>query len=322
MKRSGAREGRFGGFFVILRCMASERLSKYIWIIDTITRRGRITRAELSELWLRSPLSDGKPIPHRTFFAYRREIESIFDIDIECDRATYEYYIEAPEAAGAEAFRSWMLDSYSMQQAASDARQIQGRIMVENVPSARGHLPAVLRAMRQGRRILFTYAGFTRPLPERGIEFEPYFVRLFRQRWYMIGRRVKDGQVRTYALDRVAALTIGAESFAVPDGFDPEGYFDGIFGITQSHGQAAEVRLRVLPRSAKYLRALPLHPSQKEEVYSDHSIFTYRLKPTPDLERELLTFGTDLTVLEPATLRRSMAATLQKTLENYDTDAG
>lgn len=300
--------------------MASDKLSKYIWIVDTITAYGRITRSRLSELWMDSALSDHKEIPHRTFFAYRRDIESIFDIDIECDPSTNEYFIATPEGAEAEAFRSWMLDSFAMQQAATDAQQIQGRIMVENIPSSRRHLATVLRAMRQGIRVNFTYAGFTRPFPERGIEFEPYFVRLFRQRWYMIGRRLKDGSIRTYALDRVTELNLSAETFTMPEDFVPAEFFADIFGITKSQAETVDVKLSVLPRSAKYMRALPLHPSQKEEIYSDHSIFTLHLKPTPDLERELLTFGADLVVLEPRSLRLRMQQTLREALEGYGED--
>lgn len=296
--------------------MRPDSLNKYIWIIDTINAHGRITRAELSDLWLRSAMSDGNPIPHRTFFTYRRDIERIFGIDIRCNSA-YEYYIDKPHGASGQAFRDWMLDSYSLRHAMTDARDISSRIVVEKVPSARNHLSPLIDAIRHTKTVRFTYSGYTRPFPEKGITLSPYFLRLYRQRWYVIGSRHGDGSVRTYALDRISDLETTTSSFDMPADPDPEEYFRDIYGITYSHGETQTVKLRVQPYYANYLRALPLHASQTEQIYSDCSIFTYRMKVTPDLVRDLAGIGPDITVLEPRALVLMLKDQLQKTLENY-----
>ena len=62
-----------------------DTLNKYVWIIDTLNRYGHLSRAEINDLWLKSSSSDGRPIPERTFFHYRREIEETFHVDILCD---------------------------------------------------------------------------------------------------------------------------------------------------------------------------------------------------------------------------------------------
>ena len=54
--------------------MARNLINKYIWIIDTIQRHGRITRDELNRLWVKSSLSDGEPLARRTFYNYRQGI--------------------------------------------------------------------------------------------------------------------------------------------------------------------------------------------------------------------------------------------------------
>ena len=298
--------------------MKAERLNKYIWIVDTIVAHGSITRAELSDLWMRSAQSDGEPIPHRTFFSYRRDIEEIFGIDIRCNTSTYEYSIDRPDSAFGEAFRSWMLDSYALRHAMSDARDIAGRVIVEKVPSAREFLSPLLGAMRECKTVRFTYAGYTKPFPEKGIAFDPYFLRLHRQRWYMVGRRHSDGQIRTYALDRISDLQITTSSFELPADLDPEGYFKDIFGITYSRGETETVKIKATPYYANYLRALPLHPSQKEEIFSGFSIFTYRMKLTPDFVRELVSIGPDITVQEPQALRLMVTNQLKQTLSNYE----
>ena len=78
--------------------MAKDLLNRYIWIIDTIRRYGRISRRDLDECWRRSPYGNGElSIPRRTFFNYRHAIEELFSLSIECDPSTYEYYIIEPE---------------------------------------------------------------------------------------------------------------------------------------------------------------------------------------------------------------------------------
>ena len=69
-------------------------INKYIWILDTVQRYGRITRSELNDLWIKSDISNGEKLVRRTFYNYREGIAEIFNVDIECDPSTFEYYIK------------------------------------------------------------------------------------------------------------------------------------------------------------------------------------------------------------------------------------
>lgn len=297
--------------------MRNDKLNKYIWIVDTISARGRVTRQELDSLWQRSALFDGKGIPHRTFFKYRRDIEEVFGIDILCDNLN-RYYIATPDSPSDEAFRSWMLDSFAMRGAVQSASSISERIEVEMVPSAREFLSPVIRAIESSSRIMFSYSNFSRSLPDEGIVFSPYFLKLFRQRWYMIGRRESDGDIRTYALDRIRELDILSDTFSLPDGLTPRDLFGDLFGITSSRGEVEHVILSAAPITAKYLRALPLHHTQREDRMSDRSLFHYDLKLTPDFVRELMSMGPDITVVAPPQLRLMLCERLKSTLGNYE----
>ena len=46
--------------------MAKNLLNKYVWLVDTIYRAGKITYEEISRRWLDNDLSEGKPLPIRT----------------------------------------------------------------------------------------------------------------------------------------------------------------------------------------------------------------------------------------------------------------
>ena len=297
--------------------MARNLVNRYVWLVDTISRYGRITLKDLNKAWLRSDISEGKPLARRTFFHYRDGVEEMFDINIQCDKSTFEYYIDDTGGENNARLRSWLVDSVSMSGTLSNAHDISERIMLENVPSAREHLPIVLDALKQNRRIRFSYKSYTRSLPTDGIVLEPYFVKIFKQLWYVIGLNVKDNQIKTYALDRMSQLNLLQETFDMPHNIDPSDFFKDCFGIITNKNSAKRIILRVEPTQAKYFRALPLHHSQQEEVHDHYSVFTYKMRITYDLKEELMSHGASIEVLEPKELKLLIRDELEKALKNY-----
>ena len=297
--------------------MARNLINRYVWLVDTISRYGRITLKDLNAAWLRSDISEGKPLARRTFFHYRDGVEEMFDINIKCDKATFEYYIDDNDGEDNARLRSWLVDSVSMSGTLSNARDISSRIMLENVPSAREHLPVVIDALKQNRRIRFSYKSYTRALPTDGIVLEPYFVKIFKQLWYVIGLNVKDGQIKTYSLDRMSNLNLLQDLFDMPENVNPSEFFKDCFGIITNQNSAKRIVLRVEPTQAKYFRALPLHSSQQEEVHDQYSIFTYKMRITYDLKEELMSHGASIEVLEPQELKTLILTELQQALNNY-----
>lgn len=296
--------------------MSRDLFSRYAWIVDTITRYGKISRADINRLWRRSHLSDGQDIPERTFFNYRRAIEENFHIDILCNPRG-EYYISDDRSVRRRAFTNWLLDSRVVSSAMSEGGDVAAMVSVEDVPSAREWLPLALDAVRNKVCVEFTYAGFNRSRPEKDILFEPYMLKRYKQRWYMIGRRVRDGGVRTYALDRVKSMHMVSESFEVPEDFDPSDLFDNIIGMTISRAEVRTVRLKVNTTQAKYFRALPFHHSQTEDVGDGYSVFSYRLKLNYELVHEILALGSNVKVLEPKELEVMVTQELRDALEQY-----
>ena len=297
--------------------MARNLINRYVWLVDTISRYGRITLKDLNDAWLRSEISEGKPLARRTFFHYRDGVEEMFDINIQCDKSTFEYYIDDSGGENNARLLSWLVDSVSMSGTLSSARDISSRIMLENVPSAREYLPMVIDAMKQNRCIRFSYKSYTRSRPTDGIVLEPFFVKIFKQLWYVIGLNVKDGQIKTYSLDRISQLNLLQETFTMPDNVKPSEFFKDCFGIITNRNSAKRIVLRVEPTQAKYFRALPLHSSQQEEVHDNYSVFTYNMRITYDLKEEIMSHGASIEVLEPKELKTLIRTELEQALKNY-----
>lgn len=298
--------------------MAKDLLNRYVWLVDTIRRYGRITRRELDDRWRRSNFSDGDSIlPRRTFYNYRQAIEDLFDINICCDQSTFEYYI-ADEDAHNESVTEWLLNSAATNDVLSSSREISGKIFLEDVPSARQHLASVMGALKTSSLIRFDYQPYTRSTPTTGITIEPYFLKIFRQRWYLTGRVTNENRIKTYALDRIGSLTVLSETFVPDPTFDAETYSRDSFGIIFSQGDVKEIVIRTDPRQAKYFRALPLHSSQQESIHDNFSNFSYRMRLTDDLVAELLSYGPRITVMSPPELRAIMRDRLSSALDNYN----
>ncbi len=296
--------------------MSRNLLGRYIWIIDTIRRYGAITREKLNDLWMLSSLSDGTPMPRRTFYNYRAAIEDLFNINIECNSSTYEYYIDAGDDRR-ESLTDWLLNSAAMSNVLSSVSDVSDRIFLEDVPSARIYLSQVISALRDRHPIRFTYRPYTRTNPSRDVVIEPYFLKIFRQRWYITGRNTRDGLIKTYALDRMEEVRIEESVFDSDSSFDIDGYVRDTFGIVFSHGEPKEVVLRADARQSKYLRTLPLHHSQREVLHDDYSLFYYRLRLTPDFVQEILSCGPSVRVVSPPELRAMVVTSLKDSLRLY-----
>ena len=301
--------------------MAKDLFKRYIWLVDTIRRYGRISRRELDECWRRSPFSEGgMTLARRTFYNYRQAIAELFNIEIDFDARTYDYFIRTDGSANSEGLTDWLLNSAAMSEVVGSACAVADRVFVEDVPSAREHLSTVIEALREHHPLCFTYHPYYRSIPSRGVVVEPYFLKIFRQRWYVTGLHREQKKIKTYALDRMSDVRLLPDVFDDDPSFDPESYFRDSFGIVFTNNEAKRIALRTDPRQAKYFRALPLHRSQEEVVHDSYSIFYYRMRISPDFVEELLSHGARVEVLEPPELRAMMRTELSEALALYKKD--
>ena len=297
--------------------MARNTISKYIWIVDTIERYGSITRERLSELWSKSDFGNGEALPRRSFYNYRNGIADTLGIDIEFNPATYEYYIANDGTDTASKRQQWLLDSMSISSMITSSNDISSRILLEDVPSAREFLSVIIDAMRDNHRIKFSYKSYQRVNQQHDIVIEPFFVKIFNQVWYVIGYNTADKKIKTYSLDRMANVLITDEKFNMPVDFVPEEFFADCYGIITDLAEPKRISIKAEPTQAKYLRALPLHPSQEEELHDNYSIFRYKMRNTYDLRERLLSHGSSIEVLEPPELKAQIVNEMKNALENY-----
>lgn len=301
-------------------------ITKYVWVIDTIYRRRKISFKELNELWLRDDISRGLEIPKRTFDNWRSVISDMFGISISNEgRGEYRYYIENEDDLRHNGIRSWLYNTLCVSNTLAGSQSIKDRIVLEYVPSGQYYLKTIIDAMKENRVLNMTYQSYWKD-EESAFDVQPYCVKLFRQRWYLVARSVDpyyyEQGPRIYALDRIKYLHTKEETFEMPKGWDAEKYFDGCFGIIADRNiEIQPVKLKVSAGQANYIRDLKMHESQEEiERNGEYSIFSFYLRPTFDFQQELLWNGEDMEVLEPLWLRKEIAGKVKRMWNKYKED--
>ena len=278
-------------------------INRYVWFVTTIYNRGPITLEEIQRRF-ESHFGRGEELSERQFHRYTDAVEELFDIEIKYSRSQRGYVVADREGIDNMGMRKWLIQTFSVNNILHESQELKNRILFENVPSGQQHLTTIVDAMREGVALSMTYHSFHREEPST-FEVESYCVKLFEQRWYMLGKSEGYDELRLYALDRIKALEPTERKIKLPKKFDAEKFFEDYYGIIigDEDFDVEPVALKVDSRQSKYLRTLPLHHSQVEvERNEEYSIFEYRLCPSFDFRQKILSMGATTEVLAPATL--------------------
>ncbi len=298
---------------------------KYVWVIKTLHKAGSkgITLADINEKWRNhEDLSRGEELPRQTFYRWKNELEEVFGVMIECERkGGYHYYIANPEVLERNGLSGWLLDTFATAGTLTGHMGIKDRILVEDVPSSHDFLEDIIDAMQHDRMLRITYRGFNKE-KSHTFNVEPYCVKMFQRRWYLLARSPYYDKVLLYGVDRIENLSITKETFKLPKDFDAEKYFSTFFGIVLDKDVPVQhIVLRADQYHKHYMRTLPLHSSQHEiKDDGEFAYFELELRPTYDFCMELLRVGSMLEVIEPQSLRHDMHSWVRDLWEIYKND--
>lgn len=304
-----------------------DKLKEYIWLLNTIRRHKKITLKEINELWVNTEMSGGCELARTSFVRHLAAIGDIFGIIIDCDRHDgHKYFIENESVLREDTVQNWMLSTMSVNNIISESMMLQDRILLEQV-SCDDYLPMVLDAMKKKVRIAVKYRRYGTNEP-KCLDFEPYCVKLFKQRWYVLGHFHRDATEEkperdyfgVFAFDRILDIELTDVKFEVRSDFDAKHYFSDCYGVVVGDGtELQRIVIRAFGVERFYLRDLPMHPSQREigqgEDYADFEMF---LRPTLDFKGHILNRGAQVMVLEPKTLADDIKQMLNDALSRYE----
>jgi proteasome accessory factor B len=246
-----------------------------------------------------------------------REIYQIFGIQIEYSQTSKGYFISESELENVNFQR--MMEAFDMFNSLNLAQDLTPFIQLEKrKPQGTENLYGILHAIKNQLQIRFAYEKFWEEAMTSRLT-EPYALKEFKNRWYLIAKDCKDNNIKSFALDRLTDMEITKTSFLYPLNFNIEEHFRYCFGIIGPNGQEPqEILLSFDPFQGKYIKTLPLHETQKIIMDNEEELqISLRLCITHDLIMELLSFGDNLKVLQPSALAHTIQEEHTKAAHRY-----
>ena len=191
-------------------------------------------------------------------------------------------------------------------------------ISPEKVPHIKGseYLATIIRAIKKQQTLRIYYQPFYEDRPYFN-EIHPYLLKEYRSRWYLIGLNDFKEQVRTYSLDRIRDIQISEVPYKKQT-FNARTYFMNAIGVISPEGEPPKIRIAVQKTQAQYMITQPWHESQNiEEESGDEIIFSFKVHPTYEFLSLLLSYGKDVKVLEPQSLKERVREELEEMMGYY-----
>lgn len=290
-----------------------ERFRFCLWLLDKLSCRP-MTFREISREWSRASANDrGSKLTTRSFLRYRNMAEELFNVNIECYKPTNEYRIDT---SAMEDVGRWTLSALRLQNVASIS-ELRNVLMLEPAPGGAELVKQLAEACQQRRELTLRYKSPYQD--ERTFTLIPHFLRLFKQRWYLIGRQPGKEYTTTLSLERIKEVILGEVSSELIPSVSPEEYYDDCYGIIRQ-GEPERIVIRAFSPQNTYLREVPIHHSQKVIEETDRwTDFSLYVRPTYDFKQELLWQRDKLMVVSPKWLRDDMIDILGRMIRSYET---
>jgi len=293
-------------------------ISIYSKIIDGTKGDHYPTKKEL----LNDLKDKGFKLGPRQFDRHLVVLRDEFGIAIEYDIFKKGYFINPEGKRDLDAFIKFlelMLSSNILIESFKDWKNAKDYISFESIGNLKGieHLNLLLDAVKNKNLISFSHRSFE---SDDGVNYQiqPYLLKEYQNRWYIIGVVEGKKELRTFGIDRISDLKVLDENFIPNPKINPLKNFEHVIGLYYSDLDPEEVILSFTPQQGNYIRTLPLHHSQ-EILLDDDEEFRIKIFVVPNFElrQKILMLGDSVEVIEPVWFREEVIEEIRKGLKNY-----
>lgn len=300
-------------------------ISRYLYIVQRLKSRPYVSFEELQsyldgKLEQMHLLDDTLTVgfSKRTLQRDIREIRNLFGIDIGYSRTNGGYFI-TPNEMDSQNFER-MIESIDLFNSLKLSQDLKPYIHLENQkPLGTENLYGLLHAIKNRLKIRFSYKKYEEA-EESARHADPYALKEFKHRWYLIANDLGARKIKCFGLDRMTGLEITNAAFDYPESFRVEDYYRHYFGIfSPDDSKPEEVILSFYPEQGNYIKSMPLHASQEILVDDDKE---FRIKlficVTFDFIMQLLSYGDYLKVLSPDSLVKKIREEHRRAFKLYN----
>jgi predicted DNA-binding transcriptional regulator YafY len=255
-------------------------------------------------------------ITKRTFQRDLDEIRTLFNVDIQYDFSRKVYAISEESKNDAN---HRMLEAFDMFNALTITDDLSSSVLFEKrKPQGTENFYGLLHAIKNHFVIRYSHLKYDEDEITNRIA-EPYALKEFKGRWYLLAKELNDTNVKTFGLDRIQNLEITKKHFAWPANFDVNDLFKNCFGIINPFTKhTEEIILSFEAFQGKYIKSFPLHETQQLLLDNDKEVrIGLSLCVTHDLVMELLSYGETMKVVKPNSLKTTIRDTAKKVIALY-----
>lgn len=153
-------------------------------------------------------------------------------------------------------------------------------------------------------------------------KIHPYHLKQYNNRWFLFGYEEGDKYtgITNLALDRIQNIEETNENIK-PDTISWGDYFDEIIGVSKNpEDEVIKIKLRFSEKRIKYVLTKPIHGATQKLDKSDLENRTISIEviPNKELYQLLLSFGSDVEVLEPELVKTELKTQAKKILNYYN----
>jgi predicted DNA-binding transcriptional regulator YafY len=199
-------------------------------------------------------------------------------------------------------------------------KEVARYVDLENFPVIGGQelLPVILDAILKHKVLSLEHQRFDADEIHHHV-VHPYYLKEYRNRWYLVGYQSDKMRIQTYGIERIKALTVMSLEHFIETPFDPQAYYRNAIGVIVYDEQPADILLKFSARQGMYLLTQPIHESQQLlEQTKDHMFIGLHLVPAYELISMILGWGADVEVIKPGWLRERIAGMLKETIKQYE----
>ena len=180
------------------------------------------------------------------------------------------------------------------------------------------HLSVLYEAIVNQQVIKIVYCPFDKP--QYTTTINPYFIKQYNNRWFLFGMTLYKGtpRITNLALDRIQTIEITSHKY-IPNTFeDFDEYFTDIIGVTKPKDQEeVTIILECTKERLTYIISKPIHESQNNK-FAEERLIKLTLIPKNEYYQRILSFGSDVKIIEPAFVQEKMAQIIEKMSEYYN----
>ena len=204
-------------------------------------------------------------------------------------------------------------------------------------PKGLYHFSELINAIKSHRVVSFTYQKYDENQPEKRVVI-PYALKESQNRWYLLAtdfspenkkslehflstdekEEFQKPKIKSFGFDRISNVEVHRTRQLRFLNILEES-FKNSFGVSSTLDEIPqEIVLSFTPHQGKYIKSLPLHHSQEILTDDEKELrIKVTLSPTFDFNQEILSHGSNVTVISPESFRKHITNTIREMSENY-----